>query len=256
MLGAGFIDEGVGSALLSGIGHRSGSRLAQLLALGACALSPFAFASSESAAAAEPPGIAGYWHIDGRLAGNAIRLLCRFDQAQPDFAGLCFGDGTSAAGNFANGRAVWRWKVAGHVLTFDAMLDGDVLKGKVSTVAFAGIPVAGSFGAVRPEAEKAREPPQGKSALKEILGGLARGQLPAESCTAAFADGLRKQMPALQAAYAKLGEVRSISYVDTLHGSPKLATEIYEVSFSSARRLCSIDITKAGKLSDLVCAGG
>ncbi len=260
-IGDGLCGELAGSVILSGIMRRFNSRRARLLGLvaGAAlafALPAFAASAGASAPAATTSEIAGYWHIDGRLAGNAIRLVCHFDQSKPDFTGLCFGDGTRATGNFAKGRAVWRWKVAGHLLTFDGMLgEGSMLKGRISTVAFAGIPVVGHFHAVRPEAEEAREPPQGKAALKVILGDLARGELPTENCTTDFADGLRKQMPALQQAYEKLGAVTSVSYVDTLHGNQKVSTEIYDVNFSGAKRVCSIDITNAGgKLSDLICA--
>jgi len=212
--------------------------------------------STEPAAANASPGIGGYWHIEGRLAGNAVRLLCHFNQAGADLSGLCFGDGTQATGNFDSGRAVWRWKVGSHVLTFDGSLGADgVLKGKVSTVAFAGIPVAGNFSAARPVAESESDPAEGKTALKLIIGGLARGEIPGETCTAEFADGLRKQLPTLQAAYALLGTVKSMSFVDRIHGSPRVTTEIYEVHFPSAKRICSIDVNKAGKLSDLICAG-
>ncbi|MFZ1991264.1 MAG: hypothetical protein WAW96_16005 [Alphaproteobacteria bacterium] len=234
-----------------------GLRLARL----AICVAASAFVPSLPALAAEAPAassaadVSGYWHIEGRLAGNAIRLLCHFGRAGADFGGLCFGDGTPAAGNFDNGRAVWRWKVGSHVLTFDAMLDADgTLKGKVSTVAFAGIPVAGNFSAARPAPESEREPALGQTALKLIIGDLARGELPTESCTGEFADGLRKQMAALQAAYSQLGVVKSMSFIDTIHGSSKVTTEIYEVHFPQTKRICSIDITKAGKLSDLICA--
>jgi hypothetical protein len=212
--------------------------------------------AAEGPVASTTPDVAGYWHIEGRLAGNAVRLLCHFGRSGADFGGLCFGDGTPANGNFDNGRAVWRWKVGSHVLTFDAMLGADgTLKGKVSTIAFAGIPVSGSFSATRPAPQSEREPAQGQMALKVIIEGLARGQLPEESCTAEFADGLRKQMAALQAAYSQLGAVKSIGFIDSIHGSPKLTTEIYEVHFPGTKRICSIDITKTGKLSDLICAG-
>ena len=231
------------------------ARLALSVAASACLLAAPALAT-DAPAASSSADVAGYWHIEGRLAGNAVRLLCHFDRAGTDFGGLCFGDGTPATGNFDNGRAVWRWKVGSHLLTFDAMMDADgTLKGKVSTVAFAGIPVSGNFSAARPLPEAEREPAQGQSALKEIIGDLARGELPAETCTSEFADGLRKQMSALQAAYAQLGTVRSMSFIDSIHGSPKVTTEIYEVHFPGTKRICSIDVTKAGKLSDLICAG-
>ena len=248
-----------GSIILCGVCCCFVSRVARILLVAgsflALAQPSFAAAPADLSHTTSPAAdIGGYWHIDGRLAGNAIRLLCHFDQSKPDFTGNCFGDGAPANGNVANGRVVWRWKVSGHLLKFDAMIgDNGALEGRVSTVAFAGIPVSGSFGAVRPDAEEMRQPPQGKSALKEILGDLARGRLPVESCTADFADGLRKQMPALQAAYQKLGAVRSINYVDTLHGSPRLSTEIYEVNFSGTQHICSIDLTKTGKLSELIC---
>ena len=225
------------------------------IAVGALMLSLPALAAG-APAPSSATDVSGYWHIEGRLAGNAVRLLCHFGRTGVDFSGLCFGDGTPATGNFDNGRAVWRWKVGSHLLTFDAMLDADgTLKGKVSTVAFAGIPVSGNFSAARPAPEGEREPPQGESALRLIIGDLARGELPTESCTGEFADGLRKQMAALQAAYSQLGLVKSMSFIDTIHGGSKVTTEIYEVHFSGAKRICSIDITKAGKLSDLICAG-
>ena len=224
------------------------------IAVSAFALSPVR--AAEVPAPGNATDVSGYWHIEGRLAGNAVRLLCHFGRNDADFTGLCFGDGTPATGNFDNGRAVWRWKVGSHMLTFDGILGADgALKGKVSTVAFAGIPVSGNFTAARPLPEGAREPAQGQAALKVIIGDLARGELPAESCTAEFADGLRKQMAALQAAYSQLGAVKSMSYIDNIHGSSKVTTEIYEVHFPQAKRLCSIDVTKAGKLSDLICAG-
>src|SRR5262249_14502310 len=158
------------------------------------------------------------------------RLLCHFNRAETALAGVCFGDGTPATGNIDNGRAVWRWKVGTHLLTFDGLLGADgAIKGKVSTVAFAGIPVSGNFSADRPVAEAERTPPQGKAALKGILAGLARGETPVETCTAEFADGLRKQMSALQPVYQKLGEIRSMTFVDSLQVSSKLTTEIYEV---------------------------
>ena len=203
------------------------------------------------------PNITGNWKIDGRLAGHGIHLICHFDQGNVSLSGLCFGDGTpTTAARITDGRAIWQWKTSGHTLTFDAGFQPDgTLKGVIRTAAFMGISVSGAFTAERPpEASATAEPPRGLSALREILGDLAQGRLTTSSCTEELAEGLRKQIGVLQSVYQPLGRINSLSFIDRV-GEPKdsLATEIYEVHFAEADRLCSIDVTSQSKISQLVC---
>jgi hypothetical protein len=233
----------------SGLAGAPARRLAYAAAFAACALSLSALAPSAS-------GVAGYWKIEGKLAGHRIDLICRFELDGTTLSGPCFGDGALAKGEAQGEQARWAWTADGHELKFEAKLHGgNAMKGVIKTPILPGVDISGEFSAMRPVSDQAEaNPPQGMDALRNVVHEFAHGRLKEERFTEKPAQSLRDKLDALHETYRSLGAIEHLTFVDRLaEPAEERATEVYELQFSKGRQVCSVDVTQETKIADLIC---
>jgi hypothetical protein len=86
--------------------------------------------------------------------------------------------------------------------------------------------------------------PGSEAALRAVLAGYASGQPDYDVMTPEFADMTRRQIPALQAQFAPLGLLQSM----TFHGPDAMGGDEYELHFAKGDRMMALLLGPAGKV--------